>query len=274
MGGLIRLIHPFPSILNGVVVAGVAMIAAGDVSTAARLGVSMTALQASIGALNDLVDAPADAGYKPGKPIPRGLVSSRFAANVVAAGALAGLALAFGSGLPLVALAAVGLAIGYGYDLVAKGSAWSWLPFAIGIPILPLYGWLGAAGSVPDWFAALLPMAVLIGAAIAIANARADLERDVAAGRGSVAVRLGLARSWWVGTACLAVALAVAFGWLTATRDVIWPAFGVVVLGSVVAVAGSWVARAASPATRERGWQALALGVAIVAVGWVSLASS
>jgi len=250
------------------------MIATGDVSTAARLGVSMTALQASIGALNDLVDAPADAGHKHGKPIPRGLVSSRFAAVVVAAGALAGLALALGSGWPLAALAAVVLAIGYGYDLVAKGSAWSWLPFAIGIPILPLYGWFGAAGSVPDWFAALLPMAVLIGAAIAIANARADLERDEAAGVGSVAARLGLARSWWVGTACLAVALAVAFGWLITTGDVTWPGFGVVVLGGAMALAGSGIARKASPATRERGWQALALGVAIVAVGWISLAST
>ena len=33
----------------------------------------MTALQASIGSLNDLVDAPRDAGRKPGKPIPAGL---------------------------------------------------------------------------------------------------------------------------------------------------------------------------------------------------------
>ena len=50
--------------------------------------------------------------------------------------------------------------LGYGYDLVAKGTAWSWLPFAIGIPLLPAYGWLGAAGDVPASFLALLPMAV------------------------------------------------------------------------------------------------------------------
>ena len=37
-------------------VAGVALVATGDVPTATRLGVSMTALQASIGALNDLVE--------------------------------------------------------------------------------------------------------------------------------------------------------------------------------------------------------------------------
>lgn len=255
-------------------VAGVALVATGDVPTATRLGVSMTALQASIGALNDLVDAPADAGHKPAKPIPRGLVSARFATLVVVAGASSGLVLAQGSGWPLVALGAAGLGIGYAYDLAAKGSAWSWVPFAVGIPILPVYGWFGAAGSVPAWFAALLPMAMLVGAAIAIANARADLERDEAAGIGSVAVRLGLARSWWVGTACLLGALTVALGWLIATGDVTWPGFGVVLLGSALAVAGSLVAREASPATRERGWQALALGVAIVAIGWVSLASS
>ena len=37
----------------------------------------MTALQVSIGTLNDLVDAPRDAGRKPGKPIPAGLVTPR-----------------------------------------------------------------------------------------------------------------------------------------------------------------------------------------------------
>lgn len=234
----------------------------------------MTALQASIGALNDIVDASADAGHKPGKPIPRGLVSHRFAVGVVAAAAGAGLALALGSGWPLVVLAGVGLTIGYAYDLAAKGTAWSWLPFAVGIPILPLYGWFGAAGSVPGWFAALLPMAILVGAAVAIANARADLERDESAGRGSVAVRLGMTRSWWVGTVCLLAALAVALGWLTATGKLTWPGTGIVLLGSGIAVAGAWIAREASPATRERGWQALALGVAIVAISWVSLVSA
>ena len=88
------------------------------------------------------------------------------------------------------------LLIGYGYDLVAKGTAWSWLPFALGIPLLPVYGWLGATGALPSFFIALVPMAMLAGAALAIANARADLERDVAAGTVSVATRLGLEGSW------------------------------------------------------------------------------
>ena len=160
--------------------------------TALRLGVAMTALQASIGALNDVVDAPRDRGLKPAKPIPAGLVSPRAAWVVVAVAAGLGVGLSIPSGAATVGLAIVVLAIGYGYDLVFKGTAWSWFPFAIGIPLLPVFGWLGTTGGLPDSFAILLPVAVIAGAALAIANARADAERDAAAGVVSVATRLGL----------------------------------------------------------------------------------
>ena len=117
---------------------------------------------------------------------------------VVVAAAVLGLVLSAPSGAWTVALAVVVLAIGYGYDLVFKGTAWSWVPFAVGIPLLPVFGWLGAAGSLPSSFAVLLPVAVVAGTGLAIANARADLERDTAAGVDSVAVRLGSERAWTV----------------------------------------------------------------------------
>lgn len=254
--------------------AGVALIASGDVATAARLGASMTALQCSIGALNDLVDAPADAGHKPGKPIPRGWVSTNVARVTVVVGAVAGVGSAVASGWALGVLAVVVLGIGYAYDLGAKGTAWSWLPFAIGIPILPVYGWFGGAGTGPAWLFAMLPVATLIGASIAIANARADVERDQEAGVGSVAVRLGLTRSWWVGSACLGIALLLAVGWLVATDQADGTGFGVVLLGSGMAVTGALVARVGSAARRERGWQVLAVGDAVVGVSWVWLAAT
>ena len=97
-----------------------------------------------------------------------------------------------------MALAVLILAIGYGYDRFAKGTAWSWLPFALGVPLLPVFGWLGAAGTVPAVFAILLPTAVVAGAALAIANARADVDRDAAAGVTSVATALGPDRAWVV----------------------------------------------------------------------------
>ena len=40
---------------------------------------------------------------------------------------------------PIAACRLVVIAIGLAYDLRLKGTAWSWLPFAVGIPILPVY---------------------------------------------------------------------------------------------------------------------------------------
>ena len=196
LGGLVRLVHPFPSMLDGLVVAGVALIAGGELGTSVRLGVSMTALQVSIGALNDIVDAPRDRGSKPGKPIPAGLVSRDVAAVMAIISGGAGLVLGWMSGPALLLLGIAVLAIGYGYDLVFKGTAWSWLPFAVGIPLLPVYGWVGAAGTVPSSFVVLIPVAVLAGAALAVANARADEARDRRAGTASVATALGDPWSW------------------------------------------------------------------------------
>ena len=65
IAGLIRLTHPFPCLLDGVVVGVVATLAGADGLTAVTLGLAMTALQASIGALNDAIDAPRDAGASP-----------------------------------------------------------------------------------------------------------------------------------------------------------------------------------------------------------------
>ena len=59
------------------------------------------------------------------------------------------LLLATPSGPGLLLVAGFGLAVGYAYDLVAKGTAWSWLPFALGLPLLPLFGWYGATGGLP-----------------------------------------------------------------------------------------------------------------------------
>ena len=90
----VRLVHPFPSLLDGLVVAAVSLLAGATPLLAIRLGLSMVALQASIGALNDLHDAPDDAGRKAGKPIPAGLVSAPAARAVVAGAAAIGLGLA------------------------------------------------------------------------------------------------------------------------------------------------------------------------------------
>jgi len=247
----------------------VAAVAGAALGVAFQLGVSMTALQASIGALNDVHDAPADAGRKPGKPIPAGLVGLPLARAVVVGGAAIGLVLGALVNPLVGALALLVLAIGYGYDFLAKGTAWSWLPFAVGIPVLPIYGWLGAAGSLPPFFTALTPTAMLAGAALAIANARADVERDLAAGTVSVATSLGLEGSWLLHAALWGAAVAVALGWA------VFRGVGLAQIASILGAAGLIAAvvlwsRRRDPEGRERAWEFESVATALALLAWLA----
>ncbi len=186
-----------------------------------------------------------------------------------AAAATLGLGLAIPSGGRTVALAAIVLGIGYGYDRFAKGTAWSWLPFAVGIPLLPVYGWLGAVGELPAFFAVLVPVAMLAGAALAIANAAADHERDTAAGVDSIVRRLGPAGAWRLHGLLFVVVIAAALATLVATgaQPVALAGAG---LGGVVILLGVGLARDGGPERRQRAWEVEAIGSAVLAVAWVA----
>jgi 4-hydroxybenzoate polyprenyltransferase len=269
LAALARLVHPFPSILDGLVAAGVALLAGGALTTALRLGLSMTLLQFAIGVVNDIVDAPADAGHVPPKPIPAGLIERRQAAVPATTAALSGLALAAPSGPGLEALALVVLGIGLAYDLAAKGTPWTWVPFAIGIPILPIYGWLGSTGALPPFAAVLVLMAVLTGAGLAIANSRADLETDTEAGTTSVATVLGPERSWWAEAALMVAAIVV--GVVSLGGSGFDPApWALVSAGIGIVVAGLVLGRRSERRARVRAWEAQAVGAAIAAIGWIA----
>ncbi|HYN47211.1 MAG TPA: UbiA family prenyltransferase, partial [Candidatus Nanopelagicales bacterium] len=158
------------------------MIAGAGAALMVLLAAAMLLLQLGIGAANDWADAPADETGQPGKPVPSGLVRRTTAARVALGAAAAGLALAALAGPVPLALAAAGLAAGLAYDLRLKGTRWSWVPYAVGVPLLPVFAWVGATGSLPAPFAVLVPIAMLAGAALAVANALADLEHDRGAG--------------------------------------------------------------------------------------------
>jgi 4-hydroxybenzoate polyprenyltransferase len=227
----------------------------------------MTCIQAGIGATNDLVDAERDAGLKPGKPIPRGLVGRGLAQVVAVAAFAAGLILAAGSAPILVVLGVVTIGIGLLYDLRLKGTPWSWLPFAVGIPILPIFGWLGVTHSLPAPFLVLVPASVVAGAALAIANGAADAERDRAAGVASIATALGPARAWLVHASLLAVVIAAAVV-STALSDASLAQLGLIAAVSVVPAAAAVAGRGGGSARRERAWELEAVGVALLGVAW------
>ena len=273
----VRLVHPFPSVLDGAVVALIALAAGGGLPTALLLGVSMTCLQFAIGAVNDIVDAPFDEGIRPGKPIPDGIVSPRRARLVATVAAAIGLTLALAGGPILVLLALVGLGIGLGYDLWAKGTTLSWLPFAIGVPLLPVYGWYGATGEIPGLFLVLVPAAANAGTALAISNAIVDMERDEEAGNRSIALALGPERAAGV---VLALQLVVAF-LAVATTAVLGAPTGwvlVVLAAATVPLGGAvlGIAAAAREGTglRELAFEVQAVGTGLLAVAWLCALSA
>ena len=230
----------------------------------------MTFLQFGIGTVNDVVDAPRDAGRKAGKPLPAGLVTVR--AAMIAAASLfgAGFLLALSVSALSAALAIIVIAIGLAYDLRLKGTAWSWLPFAVGIPILPVFGWLGATGTLAPAFAFLVPAAVAAGAGLAIGNALVDVERDRAAGASSIAAALGPTLSASVATALFGVVWVAAVATALAAGRAIVPVAALVVAGFVPVAAG-WLSVRASSARRERLWQLEAIGLACLAAIWIGV---
>jgi 4-hydroxybenzoate polyprenyltransferase len=259
-------------VLDGFVAAALALVAGASLALATTLGLGMTALQFGIGAVNDLVDVSRDARSKPGKPIPSGLVDPGVARIVAAASFALGLVLSAFVGQSTLLIAVIVAGIGLAYDLVLKGTRWSWVGFAVGIPLLPVYAWLGATGSLPLAFAVLVPAAVASGAGLALANGLADAERDRSAGVDSVVGSLGAARAITAsrllqgGVAIAALVSLAALGGL----DSLGPNIALVVVGIASVQVGIALTADPSADRRERGWELQAVGVGALAVGWVA----
>jgi 4-hydroxybenzoate polyprenyltransferase len=237
----------------------------------------MLGLQTSIGALNDLVDEPLDAGHKPGKPLPRALVTRRTARVVTVATGVAGLVLSVPSGLATLAAGSVALGLGYLYDLRLSRTSLSWLPLAVALPVLPIHAWLGATGTIPPGLLSLVPAAVLAGAALAIANGLVDLERDAVTGRRGIVVALG-PRPGWLANAGLFIAVIAMAAVFAPTPPSPFRSGDVLItlrfvglpVGVVAIVLGALTLLAPSSRLRERGWELEAVGVAAAGIAWLA----
>ncbi|MGH2465448.1 MAG: UbiA family prenyltransferase [Candidatus Limnocylindrales bacterium] len=267
-GGAVRLIHPFPSLLDALITAGLVLLAGAGLDRAGLLGGAMLCLQASIGGLNDLLDLERDRATKPAKPLPRGLLSRRSARAIVVAGLVAGLGLSLLAGPVPLLVGVLGLTVGYLYDARLKTGPWSWLPFAIGLPLLPVYAWVGATGELPGSFLVLVPTAIVGGAALALANELADDERDRAGGVRTAVGALGRARAWRRGALLQGLVASVALGSLVIGEAPILTlaaaagSVGLILLGLVVG-------RSTRAELRERAWEAQAIGLGGLAIAWL-----
>lgn len=276
--GVLRLVHLFPSLLTASVTGIVATLAGADAANAGRLGGAMFAMQCSIGAVNDLVDAPLDALEKPQKPLPRGLVTRRSAWVVACSGAALGLGLSAVSGPATVGAAFAVLGLGYAYDLRLSRTALSWLPLALALPVLPAYAWLGATGGLPAGLLLLAPVAVLAGAGLSIANGIVDVDRDGRTGRQAASVQLGRSRAWVLHGLLLGAAAALALVLAPTVQPGGPPERELLriartagfALGLASLVAGGVTLAAGRAGLRERGWELEAMGVAGLGLGWLA----
>ena len=244
-----------------------ATMAGAPVPTALRLATSMALIQFAIGASNDVADAARDGGRTPVKPIAAGLIRSRSA--VVAAGlfAVGGLALAALSGGGTLLIALAGLTLGLVYNAGLSRSALSWVPLTLALPLVPVFAWYGAAGTLPEVVATVLPIAMLAGAGLAIGNGLVDVDMDAQRGRRTTAVALGRPVAWIVQGAALGAAAGAA--WFTLRGDggaaLDWP----FVVGAVLLVAGTLGLGTRSSVGGRLGWALEAAGIVVIGLDWV-----
>src|SRR6266705_1327195 len=195
--GLFLLSHPGPVLLHIIAVTLFALLAAWPRlawGIIALVVAAHAAMQLSIAMVNDYSDRQLDAESKPGKPIPRGLVRP---VEALFCGLLLIVVIVLLL-LPLHRLALLislcYLALGQGYNLGLKRTPLSGIVFALAMPLIPLYAFVGMGRMLPGLFW-LVPVGVLLGVALNLANALPDIEEDAAGDARTLAVVLGAKRS-------------------------------------------------------------------------------
>jgi 4-hydroxybenzoate polyprenyltransferase len=273
LAGSLRIVHPFPSALDGVAVASIALVAGAEPGTAARLALAMLCFQFAIGVTNDLADMPSDRLTHPGKPLVSGALAPGEALGVLILALSVAVVVAASVGLGALAIGLVGLADGLLYDLRLKNTPFAWLAFAAGVGLLPVYAWFGATNGLPPALVGVAGMAILAGAALAFANALADLERDAAAGTRTVATMLGRDRTVAVDVGLVALLQGV----VVATSVLSGPEpaqIAAEVAGACIGWAGLRVTAARREGLRRLGWELQAVAIAIMGIGWLAALSS
>lgn len=238
--GLARACHPGPVVAVTVLATAFAVSAGLDVSRTVLVASAVLAGQLSIGWSNDLLDATRDRTVgRRDKPLATGELA-RTTARMACAGALAGtVMLSLLCGLEAGAIHLGCVAAGWAYNLGVKGTAFSWLPYAVAFGGLPVFVVLAEPGAgPPPWW---IPAAgALLGVGAHLVNVLPDLADDEATGVRGLAHRLGPRPTSVLAVVALVGATVVlAFGTSSVSTPVLAVALAtVIVLAAVALLAG------------------------------------
>jgi len=272
--GFFLLSHPVPVMFHIIAVTLFTLLAAWQHpvwSVIVLVIAAHAAMQVSIAMINDYCDRRLDAEGKKNKPIPRGLITppeALITGLVMIAVMLALLLL-----LPPLALlvSLCYLALGQAYNLGLKSTPWSGIVFALAMPLIPLYAFAGVGRIVPFLFW-LVPLGFFLGVALNLANSLPDIEKDAAGGAKTLAVFLGVKRSFLV-CQLLIVLSAALIGLLTVLRIV--PASPWIIVATLILACLSIEARVLffgpeKPVeTRKLYFYMVALTCIVLAGGWL-----
>jgi geranylgeranylglycerol-phosphate geranylgeranyltransferase len=274
--GLALLIHPFPATAEAV--AGtlfffMAVDGAIGFNSLILFG-SIFLIHAAIGISNDYCDFALDSQTKPGKPLVRGDIKARTALLVAYIAATAGTLLSFRFGWTTFIVSLTVLASGLTYNFWAKRTIYSWVPYAVAIPALPVWGFL-AADKFTSTVLLSFPLGVLISLALNLANTLPDLTGDVRNGVKGLTHRLG--QSWSI--IVIWCAFGGALGLLALTPAILGNnprrLFPGLVLGSVILLVMVMDrATGRSDNSLRRGWYFSAILAIVLGGAWVASISS
>lgn len=230
------------------------------------------AMQISIATLNDYCDRRLDALSKPQKPLVRGLVRPQEALVVGLLMMPLMLALLLFLPSPLLALlvSLIYLVLGQAYNVRLKSTPWSGVVFALAMPLLPVYAWVGVGNrsSAIFW---MVPVGFLLGVAIHLATALPDVESDRAGGAQTLAVALGVKRSFLL-CPLLIVGAAVLISLLLLLRLVPGPTWIIVALlgftGLAVGAMILWFGPQKPPQTRAIYFYVVVVTCLVLGVSW------
>jgi len=264
---LLRLAHPLPTLLNAVAAAALATVAGAGPSAAGLVALTMLGVHTCIGASNDYLDRHRDRG-RPEKPIASGALPPSAGLLLSAVGITVGLVAAAQVSTLTFALAVTGALVGATYNVWLKHTALSWLPFALGVSIIPAFAWSTVSSVLPAPILTLSLISLPGGAALALQNSLADRALDLQSGMRSAAVRLGERTAFGLLALLHLVTLTALLAFAPGNTSPATLAVAALLLAIGVACSAT-----RSRWARQRGWEISAAALAVAALS-VALATA